>query len=156
MDVDGGTSRGLRGVGAHQAHLLDANWHRTVLCSDCHLVPLNVEDPGHLDPSPAEVLYQPVDGGLVVAAAGGATPTWNGDTCTNWCHGAKLTGGTLTEPVWTRYDVSQAYCGNCHGVPPPAPHPQGVGRRLLAAATATRRPGLGFADPSATSTASWT
>jgi len=146
MDIDGGTSPGLRGVGAHQSHLRASGWRRTGLCSDCHLVPLTIEDPGHIDPSPAELIYNPVDGGLVVAAAGGATPTWNGDTCSNWCHGAKLHGGLLTEPKWTRFDVAQAYCGNCHGIPPPAPHPQNVGIDC-SPCHSDARPGLGFSDP---------
>jgi hypothetical protein len=30
--------------------------------------------------------------------------------------------GTVTEPVWTDVDGSQATCGSCHGLPPPAPH----------------------------------
>ena len=44
------------------------------------------------------------------------------------CHGAvfpdgQASGGTNTEPTWTLVDGTQASCGTCHGLPPPAPHP---------------------------------
>jgi predicted CxxxxCH...CXXCH cytochrome family protein len=52
---------------------------------------------------------------------GGVVPTWTGTTCTNYCHGANLTGGTATAPTWTG-TATQAACNSCHGAPPPAPH----------------------------------
>jgi predicted CxxxxCH...CXXCH cytochrome family protein len=118
-DLSGNTSPSARGVGAHQAHLLG----RTVIsapiaCSACHKVPADIVSPGHLDHlRPATVVFS----GLAVAD--GATPTWNGASCSSsYCHGggAKLAGDTafkLRTPVWT-LGTSQAFCGSCHGLPP--------------------------------------
>ncbi len=39
-------------------------------------------------------------------------------TCSNYCHGSTLTGGTITKPTWTISDGSQKTCGTCHGVTP--------------------------------------
>ncbi|HXO16129.1 MAG TPA: CxxxxCH/CxxCH domain-containing protein [Steroidobacteraceae bacterium] len=118
-DLSGNTNPSARGVGAHQAHLFG----RTVIsapiaCTVCHQVPADVSSPGHLDhPRPATVTFS----GL--ALAGGATPTWNGASCSNsCCHGggANLANDTafqLRTPVWT-LGTSQAFCGSCHGAPP--------------------------------------
>jgi predicted CxxxxCH...CXXCH cytochrome family protein len=89
-------------VGAHQAHLTGAARLRAPLaCSECHRVPAQVTDAGHIDSAlPAEV------------ATGVG---WNRATasCVNACHGDAT-------PIWTAND--QAYCGSCHGIPP-ASHP---------------------------------
>jgi predicted CxxxxCH...CXXCH cytochrome family protein len=53
---------------------------------------------------------------------GGVVPTWTGTTCTNYCHGANLTGGTITAPSWTGGAAQASTCTACHGAPPPAPH----------------------------------
>lgn len=110
------------GVGAHRNHT-DPNptWHRAVRCEDCHQVPSNAADPGHMDDgdNKAELTFS------AIATSGGAEPTWNGATCDNvYCHGATLTGGALRQPTWTIVDDSQDACGNCHGAPPPPPHDQ--------------------------------
>jgi predicted CxxxxCH...CXXCH cytochrome family protein len=118
-DLDGDTSPSARGVGAHEAHLTG----RTIIsapiaCSACHVVPAEIDSPGHIDHSrPATVTFS----GLAVAD--GAKPTWNGASCSaTYCHG----GGTklaadaaahLLPPAWT-LGTSQAFCGSCHGVPP--------------------------------------
>jgi len=117
----GETSTSARGVGAHRNHL-DPNptWHQPIKCTECHVVPETTDAPGHIDgDGVAEVLFSGR------AVTGGVSPDWNGTTCTNvYCHGATLTGGVLTEPTWTTVDGSQDACGNCHGAPPPDPHPQ--------------------------------
>jgi predicted CxxxxCH...CXXCH cytochrome family protein len=120
-DTTGGLETSLRGVGAHRQHLDPApTFHRVVQCEDCHRVPESPGDPGHLDGTPgAELTFS------AIASADGAQPEWNGTTCTVYCHGATLGGGVLTTPTWTRVDSSQDRCGNCHGTPPPAPHPEG-------------------------------
>jgi len=121
MSTTGETSTTARTVGAHRAHL-DPNptWHQPVKCAECHNVPGTTTAPGHLDgDGVAEVLFS----GRAVTA--GASPQWNGTTCTNsYCHGATLTGGAHTDPSWTVVDGSQDACGSCHGNPPPAPHVQ--------------------------------
>jgi predicted CxxxxCH...CXXCH cytochrome family protein len=118
-DVSGNTSASARGVGAHQAHVLGKTFiSAAIACSACHQVPASVDSPGHIDhPRAVTVTFS----GLAVA--GGATPAWNGTSCTNsYCHGGgqDLAGDTafqLRAPVWT-LGTSQAFCGSCHGVPP--------------------------------------
>ena len=63
--------------------------------------------------------------GGIAGARPGSVPAWDRTTATcssTYCHGATLAGGTNTAPLWTG-GPSQATCGSCHGVPPPAPHP---------------------------------
>jgi predicted CxxxxCH...CXXCH cytochrome family protein len=118
-DLSGNTSQSARGVGAHQAHVLGKTViSAPIACSACHQVPAEIGSPGHLDHlRPASVAFS----GLAVAD--GATPTWNGASCsTSYCHGggAKLANDTAFKqrtPVWT-LGTSQAFCGSCHGVPP--------------------------------------
>jgi predicted CxxxxCH...CXXCH cytochrome family protein len=122
MAVDGASDTSAVGVGAHQVHVLGGALKRPVACQECHVVPKELNDPGHIDhPLPAYVIW----GDL--AKSSGADPAWDHDgaTCKNtYCHGATLGGGSLTAPKWTIVDGSQAKCGTCHGLPPPAPHPQ--------------------------------
>lgn len=110
------------GVGAHQTHLKGGQWSRKVQCSECHKVPTSIEDPGHTDhPLPAILAFSGV------AVASGSVPAWDQATatCSNvYCHGAKLSTGSLTAPQWTNVNGSQAACGTCHGIPPISPsHP---------------------------------
>jgi predicted CxxxxCH...CXXCH cytochrome family protein len=84
-------------------------------CAECHAVPSEVHDAGHLDGT--------VDVALgALARARGATPSYDGETCSGVaCHGAGLAGGTHPSPRW-RADTIAGECGACHGTPPPAPH----------------------------------
>ncbi len=118
VDTRGLTSTSSRTVGAHRSHLGPSSWHAEVTCDECHVVPARVDDPGHIDPSPAELHFG------ATAVARSALPSWNGVTCSNYCHGQTLDGGTNRTPTWTTVNGSQATCGTCHGLPPPAPHPQ--------------------------------
>jgi len=122
-DLSGRTSPSDRGVGAHQAHLAAQHGLSSpVACDECHRVPAKVTDPGHLDESPgAEVVL----GGR--AALGGLAPAFDpvSGQCTNvYCHGAALSGGSLTQPTWNDASGAARACGACHGVPPPPPHTQ--------------------------------
>jgi predicted CxxxxCH...CXXCH cytochrome family protein len=124
LDIAGDSQTSRAGVGAHQTHVLGTANSRAVPCAECHLVPKRVLDPGHIDSAlPAEVIFSGA------AIAFGASPTYSNGTCQNTaCHGARFpdgnaSGGTNTAPVWTRVDGTQAGCGTCHGLPPPAPHP---------------------------------
>ncbi|HWU88409.1 MAG TPA: CxxxxCH/CxxCH domain-containing protein [Kofleriaceae bacterium] len=114
--ISGATETTSVAVGAHQQHLNVApTWHRQIACVDCHVVPAEVDSPGHIDgDGKAEVTFS------MIAGAGA---TWSGTTCTTRCHGNTAIGGAQPTPTWTRVDGSQATCGSCHGVPPPAPHP---------------------------------
>jgi predicted CxxxxCH...CXXCH cytochrome family protein len=121
VDTAGGTSTALRSVGAHQSHLKAAGGLSVpVACGECHLVPTSVADASHIDTAlPAEVAFG------ALAKSGGAAPAWNegAATCTDsYCHGATLTGGSRTNPVWTAVGTGEAACGSCHGDPPPPPH----------------------------------
>lgn len=115
------TSTAERAVGAHQQHLRNGALRRAVACGECHLVPATVDAPGHID-GLAEVF--PAGAGQL-ARTGGAAPSWGADgTCSGvYCHGATLgAGGTSQRPQWTQVDGTQAACGTCHAIPPPAPH----------------------------------
>jgi predicted CxxxxCH...CXXCH cytochrome family protein len=113
--VSGAMETTARAVGAHQVHMTpDPVWHLAVTCEDCHVVPMNVGDAGHMDgDNIAELTFS----GRAGASA------WNGTTCTTGCHGSATWGGARATPTWTLVDGSQAQCGSCHGAPPPAPHP---------------------------------
>lgn len=105
-------------TGAHAAHA-NPGLSSPIACTTCHVVPQNVKDPGHLhtDTTKPELHF----GGL--AAARGATPSWDGTTCTNVaCHGFAMPGGTLKAPAWQDKSGAPAQCGACHAAPPPAPH----------------------------------
>src|SRR5690606_4699647 len=125
-DLMGNLLTSSPGVGAHRAHLEGSGIARPVPCGECHQVPAEVLVSGHLDtPPPAEVVFSGV------AEAFGASPAYEGATCTNtYCHGDDFifghdSGGLATQPVWTLVDGSQKLCTSCHGLPPPPPHPPG-------------------------------
>jgi predicted CxxxxCH...CXXCH cytochrome family protein len=124
VDTLGNSTTTVPGVGAHQTHVLGTEHSRPVPCNECHVVPKSVLDPGHLDSAlPAELTFSGV------AVAVGVKPAYANGTCRNAsCHGAVFAdgesgGGTNTTPTWTRVDGTQAACGTCHALPPPAPHP---------------------------------
>ena len=106
-------------VGAHQSHLVDGEFRRAVECGECHVVPDELEQDGHLDPAPADVRFA----GL--GTANDATPVWRSATarCSGvYCHGSTLGGGTNTSPDWRAVGGDEVACGSCHSIPPPAPH----------------------------------
>lgn len=123
-DLAGNRATTFAGVGAHQAHSNAGPRARAVSCSECHAVPRGAFDVGHLDSAgPAEVEF------TGVANAFGGTPLYANGTCNGTsCHGGKFpgthrSGGANVSPRWTSVDGTQASCGTCHGLPPPAPHP---------------------------------
>ena len=119
--VNGEETTGYVGVGAHQAHLSDGTIRKSVGCGACHVVPLTITQDGHIDALPAEVHWG------VLSRIGAAEPAWDRDaeTCSStYCHGATLSGGKYTAPVWTDVQDGPLACDACHGSPPPTPHPQ--------------------------------
>ncbi|HET7752364.1 MAG TPA: hypothetical protein VFK85_00525, partial [Anaeromyxobacteraceae bacterium] len=64
----GATSTSDRGVGAHAAHLSSDLANPALSCSDCHVVPRTIGDPGHMSPASLVAFG-------ARARAGGATPT---------------------------------------------------------------------------------
>lgn len=141
VDMNNRSSTTQRSVGAHQAHVVGGNFSLPVSCDTCHLVPQDVDDPGHRDSgAPAEVTF----GGRAVLD--GSQPVWisGAATCANtYCHGVGV-GGTVPDPVWTTVDGSQGACGTCHALPPAAPHPANAQCELCHAPTAGS--GLRIAD----------
>lgn len=117
----GRSSTEVRGVGAHELHLQGGALAAPVSCDTCHLVPSEVDAPGHLDDDlPAELRFS----GRANADQAQSSYDPRAGTCSTYCHGATLAGGTQREPLWTRVDGTQTGCNACHGFPPPAPHPQ--------------------------------
>jgi predicted CxxxxCH...CXXCH cytochrome family protein len=141
-DLNGDTDPTDPEVGAHQAHVKGGTVSAPVACTACHLVPHNLNDPGHVDtPLPAEVTFS----GRAVAQ--GAVPVWDpvSRTCTDtYCHGAASSLGTDLEPTWNL--PGSIACGSCHGLPPAPPHPQADRCELCHAPTAG--PGHTIADRS--------
>ncbi len=105
--VEGGvTSTADRRVGAHQAHVTAGDFANAIACGECH------------SPAPTDLSH--VDGSVRVgwgatASTGGATPTFDGSTCSNYCHGATLPG-TRPAPTWA--PPSAIACGACHDANP--------------------------------------
>jgi predicted CxxxxCH...CXXCH cytochrome family protein len=95
-------------VGAHAKHLAGGTIGSAVACSACHTVPTNLS---HVNGTPVVTIT-----GL---GAQGTTASWNdtAGTCSTYCHGATLLGGTRTAPSWVG-GSSQTACGSCHGSPP--------------------------------------
>jgi predicted CxxxxCH...CXXCH cytochrome family protein len=116
-DTHGNASPSVIGVGAHAAHLSGGAASRALACTECHVVPGAVEDPGHIQGLPARVVL------TGIAATGGRTPAWNHltATCSNtFCHGPSEAPNV--SPLWTA--PGPLACTACHGTPPPPPHPQ--------------------------------
>jgi len=119
--VDGGTATTLTGVGKHSAHLSgQGDWHKTIGCGECHVIPEDVFSPGHVDGSVAELTW----GDL--ANMYGVAPEWKDGKCSStYCHGGgTMTGGKNESPAWTSDGPTPATCDWCHGMPPDDPHPQ--------------------------------
>ena len=116
VDRHGSSDTRQAGVGAHQAPLLPGATaiSSPVACTECHVVPTNLLHVGPAFNTPASLEWGPL------ATAKGAAASFDSSsaTCANYCHGATVTGGFTTQPVWTRVDGTQARCGTCHGSPP--------------------------------------
>ena len=102
-----------RAVGAHQAHVNQTDLSgRPLQCADCHVVPTSMNHSNGV----VDILFG------ALAKTAGATPTWNGTSCNNYCHGNFTGGAAANAPSWA-VPGAQA-CGSCHALPPPAPqHP---------------------------------
>lgn len=117
------------GVGAHQAHVAVNPIAAPISCSECHIVPNEIDDPGHIsDNGVVTVVFGPL------ATANGATPKWDRSTGTCgsvYCHGSTLASSSGFNPSWNATfsklkisGESNTCAGSCHGMPPVAPHPQ--------------------------------
>lgn len=136
--VAGDTASTVRGVGAHQRHLLTEKIGKAVKCQECHKVPSQLFATGHVDTqAPAEVVFTDTLARLVTGS-GILVPNPSYDNgslkCANtYCHGNwklrkaasqlsfyysdSVMVGSNASPVWTGGSASAA-CGSCHGLPP--------------------------------------
>lgn len=120
-DLAGNTESSSPGVGAHQKHLAGGAYGRPVACTECHVVPEKVGDPGHLDDTKgAEVIF------TGVATSEKRAPSYDRaeHRCADsWCHAPQPDKKPAASPRWTGED-GDATCTTCHGKPPPPPHVQ--------------------------------
>ncbi|MFZ0390112.1 MAG: CxxxxCH/CxxCH domain-containing protein [Calditrichia bacterium] len=127
QDLSNNFQTSALGVGAHQAHTMQAKVSNTLNCTTCHPAVDRFSDPSHIDGTPpADIEFSSLAAGAV----------WNHDqaTCSDvYCHGSfsfeksasgnpwayadsVITGNP--EPVnWTQVD-GLGQCGSCHGLPP--------------------------------------
>lgn len=114
-NMTGAPPQGLRGetsaatlaVGAHTTHVEGGYVADAFPCTECHLVPTRLTDPGHWEiDSTAEITWGVLAGG---------SSQWNRATgaCSNtYCHGNFAGGYPANAPVWIA--PAQAACGSCH------------------------------------------
>lgn len=116
-DLKGNEQPSARGVGAHAEHLVQGSTHAAIACSECHVVPVTVNQVGHLDNDGiAEISFGPL------ANTSPHRPSYdpNAVGCTDtYCH-------RDTKPNWFAPRSSEVACGSCHALPPPSPHPAGA------------------------------
>ena len=126
-DVLGRTDASLPSVGAHQSHLTAEHRLRPPLgCAECHQLPAQRDDPGHIDHPPPAIVFPASPGVGALASADGAAPSYDPTTHTCrsvYCHGggvslsADMSPAVIRLPSWTGGEA-QIACGSCHGVPP--------------------------------------
>jgi len=129
-------------VGSHFKHLSSA-YMRNVKCNECHTVPSNVFDAGHIDSArftsqtltfsqASSARWDGTTSTQLASFAGYTTGTpVKAATCSSvYCHGNRLknneAGGTYRKPYWNysamiNYTAPAAtVCSRCHGYPPTA------------------------------------
>lgn len=146
-DLSGSASTSSRGVGAHLIHLKDNVLGKKVECAECHKIPVNFSDMGHVDTDlPAEIIFADSLAGYKTPAD--KKPSYSASTisCSNtYCHGNftfyrdsaatarryaytsdKMVGANRTVK-WNKVDGSEIACGTCHGktANPNDPSPEG-------------------------------
>ncbi|MHC4604101.1 MAG: CxxxxCH/CxxCH domain c-type cytochrome [Planctomycetota bacterium] len=157
IDTNGDNSNTDPQVGAHQEHLRSLNGFTAgIACNECHVVPANVDDPGHFDTlSPAELNFG------ALASSNGATPSYDslsGQCSGTYCHGNAMPRGTTEgnnmTPTWNDPGYlngdSNHDCAQCHGYPPlaiPAHAGRGPGDCIICH-DHVNAAGTGFTDPS--------
>lgn len=135
QDLLDNTSTAAVGVGAHQEHL-NARIATAVQCAECHVIPDDYADPGHVlqdgTPGRAEVVFS----GIATRQDNEPAYDFATSTCGNsYCHGSFVfarenagdfawgyTGdfmrGNNADVVWNAVGSGEAECGTCHGLPP--------------------------------------
>jgi len=124
VDLLGRTDPALPTIGAHRGHLDAAHKVSSpVACNECHLVPTELNSPGHIDQPPPAAVFPPGSGTLARTDGADAGYDRSSATCTVYCHGAGATLAQDTSPSVNRHPIwnageNQATCGSCHGIPP--------------------------------------
>lgn len=113
QDTKGLTDVSLVSVGAHQSHM-KTSLTQPISCSECHVVPTSVDDPGHIMGQRARVVL----GNR--SSQGGVNPNYDMTqvTCATYCHNSGIKskfGGIIHPPVWNKMDGTQGTCASCHG-----------------------------------------
>lgn len=129
-DLNGNTSRSARGVGAHQIHLNGSSLSHSMFCSECHITPGSVYEPGHIDSTNRARV--PLHGQLVNTVTNESStffydpnrpafvpaPSYDQTTlkCSNtYCHGYFKNGNLNNAPTWNDTTGASGACGTCHG-----------------------------------------
>lgn len=113
-DLVGNSATTVRGVGAHQKHLLGGTLGDPIACTTCHNVPTALTSPGHIDATAhAEVRFDTLS---ATYAAGASYSAANVNCSNTYCHG-NFNGGNANRTVaWANADPSAVTaCGTCHG-----------------------------------------
>ena len=123
------TSNSNAKVGAHTYHLTRSNlMSRAFVCADCHGTVSTFTSANHMNGATnfswsSFTIYSSKLTAKVL-------PSYNGSTCSNYCHGSQLpyrdTTGTHRNPSWSApfmpatltTSTVLAACGGCHGFPP--------------------------------------
>lgn len=115
QNLKGECGQDKKGVGSHKAMRRAAVPAHRVGCPNCHNVPTETWQEGHIDGDHrAEVTFGKL------ATLEGAEPKWDGTKCTNvYCHGATLNGGSHKNPVWGDSTGVFSKCGACHVIADP-------------------------------------
>lgn len=112
-DLSDNVSPTVRGVGAHQKHLLGGIIGAPVACTECHQVPKNLLDAGHIDSVlRAEARFDSTSKFFKANAIYNASNV----SCNNtYCHGNFTNGNLNVTMTWTDTTSAVTQCGTCHG-----------------------------------------
>jgi predicted CxxxxCH...CXXCH cytochrome family protein len=135
-DVYGNVARSAAGVGAHQIHLLGSVLRSPVDCGECHTVPGDVYQQGHIDTTNGltpHVVFNEAPASTITNEPGAfdynaslplfkPNPIFNSQTlkCSGtYCHGnfKNGNGDSVYVPVWNDTTGTGSKCGTCHGDP---------------------------------------
>jgi len=109
----GGTLTTDLDVGQHQAHLNPGAFALGFACGTCHAVPTDLAHVGR------PVVVSLRGAGQMLLPTGLGTYDATAHTCTTYCHGSGIAGGTgaTKPPSWVQ---SFSNCDACHALPPHA------------------------------------